>query len=61
MKSLAAELAIELHIPSPALCGDNAAMLAVPGNHYLEHGGASEWTLDVTATWEMDRVREGCP
>jgi len=60
MKTLAADLDIELHIPAPALCGDNAAMLAVPGNHYLENGAASGSGLDVTATWEMDRVREVC-
>ena len=60
MKSLAADLAIDLHIPAPSLCGDNAAMLAVPGNHYLEQGAASDRSLDVTATWDMDRVQEGC-
>jgi N6-L-threonylcarbamoyladenine synthase len=59
MASLAADLAIELHIPAPALCGDNAAMLAVAGNHYLEQGAASDNSLDVTPTWEMDRIREG--
>jgi N6-L-threonylcarbamoyladenine synthase len=59
MGSLAMGLGIELHIPSPALCGDNAAMLAVPGDFYLEHGMASPYTLDATATWEMDRIGEG--
>ena len=58
MARLARELGIDLHIPRPGLCGDNAAMLAVPGNHYLEHGLASVPGLDVTATWEMDRIKE---
>lgn len=59
MAELVDDVGVELHIPSPFLCGDNAAMLAVPGNHYLEHGMASELTLDVTATWDMDSVGGG--
>lgn len=59
MRSLATSLDIELHIPSPALCGDNAAMLAVPGDFYLEKGMASPYTIDATPTWEMDRIGEG--
>ncbi|MDA8427971.1 MAG: tRNA (adenosine(37)-N6)-threonylcarbamoyltransferase complex transferase subunit TsaD [Geobacteraceae bacterium] len=58
MTALAAERGVELHIPKPALCGDNAAMLAVPGNYYLSEGYASRPSLDVTATWEMDRIKE---
>jgi N6-L-threonylcarbamoyladenine synthase len=59
MGRLAASLDIELHIPSPALCGDNAAMLAVPGDFYLMNGMSSPLSLDVTATWEMDRIGDG--
>jgi len=58
MATLARERGVELHIPRPALCGDNAAMLAVPGNYYLEEGYQSPASLDVTATWEMDRIKE---
>jgi len=58
MATLAEQGGIELHIPRPALCGDNAAMLAVPGNFYLEQGLASAFSLDVTATWDMDRIKE---
>jgi N6-L-threonylcarbamoyladenine synthase len=58
MSRLAEELCIELHIPGHSLCGDNAAMLAVPGNYYLENGLTSAPDLDVTANWEMDRIRE---
>lgn len=58
MARLAREQGIELHIPRPSLCGDNAAMLAVPGNHYLEQGLFSAPELDATATWEMDRIKE---
>ena len=59
MGNLAKRLEIDLHIPSPALCGDNAAMLAVPGNFYLEQGMYSQQSLDALANWELDRVGEG--
>jgi N6-L-threonylcarbamoyladenine synthase len=58
MAALAVKRGVELHIPQPALCGDNAAMLAVPGNYYLSAGYVSRPDLDVTATWEMDRIKE---
>jgi N6-L-threonylcarbamoyladenine synthase len=58
MSELARDLGIELHIPGPALCGDNAAMLAVAGDYYLAHGLASAPGLDATANWEMDRIKE---
>ena len=58
MAGLAREKGIALHIPGPALCGDNAAMLAVPGDYYLQQGLVSAPYLDVTATWEMDRIKE---
>jgi len=58
MARLARERCIELHIPRPSLCGDNAAMLAVPGNYYLEQGLFSAPDQDVTANWEMDRIKE---
>jgi N6-L-threonylcarbamoyladenine synthase len=58
MTALAQERGVEVSIPKPALCGDNAAMLAVPGNFYLTEGYVSRSSLDVTATWEMDRIKE---
>jgi N6-L-threonylcarbamoyladenine synthase len=61
MARLAEEQGVELHIPAPSLCGDNAAMLAVPGDYYLHNGLASPDTLDATATWEMDRIKEIFP
>jgi len=56
MQALASEMGIELSIPAPSLCGDNAAMLAVPGDYYLERGAVSPLTMDVTATWDMERI-----
>lgn len=61
MTRMAADLGVELHIPIPALCGDNAAMLAVAGNYYLDNGHASSLSQDVTATWEMDRIKDQFP
>jgi N6-L-threonylcarbamoyladenine synthase len=58
MNELCGRLGVELSIPSPALCGDNAAMLAVPGDYYLSRGHGSPLSLDVTATWDMDRIKE---
>lgn len=61
MAQLCEKLQIGLSIPHPALCGDNAAMLAVAGDYYLSNGLASFWTQDVTATWEMDSIKELLP
>jgi N6-L-threonylcarbamoyladenine synthase len=61
MQVLAQSLGVELHIPDRSLCGDNAAMLAVPGDHYLSTGAVSPLTLDATATWDMDSINGGAP
>jgi N6-L-threonylcarbamoyladenine synthase len=58
MASLCKKLGVELSIPHPSLCGDNAAMLAVPGDYYLSHDLVSPLSLDVTATWNMDSIKE---
>jgi len=58
MATLCKKMGVELSIPHPSLCGDNAAMLAVPGDYYLSHGFFSSPSLDVTATWNMDSIKE---
>ena len=58
MAALCEQLGVELSIPKPSLCGDNAAMLAVPGDYYLSHGRVSPLSMDVTATWDMDSIKE---
>lgn len=58
MEQLAATNEIELHIPERSLCGDNAAMLAVAGDYYLSNGIVSAPEIDITATWQMDSIKE---
>ena len=58
MAALCQQMGVELSIPHPSLCGDNAAMLAVPGDYYLSHGLVSSLELDVTATWDMDSIKD---
>ncbi len=58
MQQLAKTEGIELHIPHPSLCGDNAAMLAVAGDYYLTNGIVSPVGCDVRATWDMDSIKE---
>lgn len=58
MSELCRGQGVELYIPSPALCGDNAAMLGVPGDYYLSHAMVSPLSQDVTATWDMDTIKE---
>lgn len=58
MAALCEQTGVELSIPHPSLCGDNAAMLAVPGDYYLSHGLVSSPSLDVTATWDMDSIKD---
>jgi N6-L-threonylcarbamoyladenine synthase len=63
MNDLASREGIDLYIPSPLLCADNAAMTAVPGDFYLEKGIRSDFGMDARASWALDTVcerRQGC-
>ncbi len=53
---LAATQKLSVHFPSPALCGDNAAMLAVAGDRYLREGRSASLELNAVATWPLDQV-----
>lgn len=56
MGTMALRRGIELRFPSPALCGDNAAMLAVAADAYLMAGCHDSFAMDAVATWSMDQV-----
>jgi len=56
MARLAAEQGVEISLPSPLLCSDNAAMIGVPGDFYLSHGIVSGFDLDALPVWPLDRL-----
>ncbi len=47
---------IEVYFPSPLLCADNAAMLAVAGEYYLQHGIRADLDLNACSTWPLDQA-----
>jgi N6-L-threonylcarbamoyladenine synthase len=56
MQTLAREKGVSVHFPSPALCGVNAAMLAVAGDRYLEEGRRAPLDLNALASWPLDQA-----
>jgi N6-L-threonylcarbamoyladenine synthase len=47
VRAAAAEAGLHLHIPAIVLCGDNAAMIAAVGYHYLKQGVRTGLDADV--------------
>lgn len=62
MTEMAQEAGFELAFPSPILCTDNGAMIAVPADYYLGNGIVSGYDLDAKVSWSLDSLRErtGC-
>lgn len=56
MQQMTRQKGIDLQMPPPALCGDNAAMLAVAGDAYLTAGCCDDLSMDAVATWPLDSV-----
>ncbi|MFK5925560.1 MAG: tRNA (adenosine(37)-N6)-threonylcarbamoyltransferase complex transferase subunit TsaD [Desulfuromusa sp.] len=54
---LAVPIGIKVFFPSPILCADNAAMLAVAGDYYLSQGLASDLDLNAVSNWPLELVR----
>jgi N6-L-threonylcarbamoyladenine synthase len=44
---------IALHLPSPALCTDNGAMIAAAGEFRLERGDVTPWREDVSSSLRL--------
>jgi N6-L-threonylcarbamoyladenine synthase len=49
-----AECGIDLFVPPPILCTDNAAMVAVVGNNLLGRGITDEFSLNAVSRWPLD-------
>lgn len=55
-RALGTEADVSVHFPSLALCGDNAAMLAVAGDAYLAAGRQGSLELNALASWPLDQA-----
>ena len=44
---------VALHLPSPALCTDNGAMIAAAGEFRLERGDITPWGVDVSSSLRL--------
>lgn len=47
---------VKVVFPSPVLCGDNAAMLGVPANYYLENGRHADNRVNAVSNWTLDSI-----
>ncbi len=53
---LTATTECEVFFPSPILCADNAAMLAVAGDYYLSLGRKSDLDLNAVSNWPLETL-----
>jgi len=53
---LAGKQGVRIYFPSPSLCGDNAAMLGVPADYYLENGWHADNKVNAISSWPLDMV-----
>lgn len=61
MSQLAENRGLDLYIPSPALCADNAAMVAVPGDYYLFRQKPAVNGFDAIPSWPLDLIKTRFP
>jgi N6-L-threonylcarbamoyladenine synthase len=55
-KALSAEHGVKVVFPRPSLCGDNAAMLGVAADYYLENGQHADHKVNALSSWTLDMV-----
>jgi N6-L-threonylcarbamoyladenine synthase len=53
VRELAKEFGIEAHLPTMAMCTDNAAMIAAAGTYRLRHDGPSAFDLSASPNWQL--------
>ena len=58
MKEMAEGEGKDVYFPSPALCADNAAMLGVAADYYLQSDIPDFLSLNALANWSLDDVGE---
>jgi N6-L-threonylcarbamoyladenine synthase len=53
---LAKEFGVVSHLPSMAMCTDNAAMIAAAGLYRLSIGAASSMDLSANPNWQLAQL-----
>ena len=53
MLAAGAERGVPIAFPRPALCADNAAMIAAVGRLRLARGERDPWTLNADPGWQI--------
>ncbi|HPC73822.1 MAG TPA: tRNA (adenosine(37)-N6)-threonylcarbamoyltransferase complex transferase subunit TsaD [Syntrophales bacterium] len=49
---------VEVFIPPPVLCTDNAAMIAVVGEHLLARGRRDGYDLNAVSRWPLNQIEK---